>query len=154
MAATTAEVVADFGEAFLAMVKSVLADEKVMVTDGLVWADLSNDYAALMDCTVDLAAPTMGTNRARELVINLDVWHSTFIPGGQRDKRPEVRRRLLKHIGLVEHHLRDVDPTLGVVRECQLTSIQVVSPDDPTYESQGVAIEGTASYRAVVRITR
>jgi hypothetical protein len=79
----------------------------------------ADDMILLIELDATQASATLGTNRTREEVIDLQVHFCSR--RGDQDEANEAAYSLLK---LVERHCRMTDPTLGdVMREVVLTKI-------------------------------
>lgn len=155
MAASSVSAASNFKKALLAAMRSLVDDGEVLVTFGHPGQDFQNwdDVVSFADTDVSQDVATMGTNRSREETLTQTVWVSCFRAGGV-DQEVVASDRAYELLGLLEHHVRVTDTTLGgVVRECFLTAHRAEGATSPALLARGRTIEVEATFTAKVRVT-
>lgn len=125
----------DYLTAMAAAIRTAIAGVdpggNVLVDFGYPEPHRADDMILLIELDVDQQAATLGTNRTREEVINLQVHFCS-----RRSDQAQANEAAFDLLKLVERHCRMDDPTLGgVMREVVLTGIS----------SRGYTLEGDLS---------
>ncbi|HUX70577.1 MAG TPA: hypothetical protein VMV41_08725 [Cellulomonadaceae bacterium] len=134
---------------------ALVADQEVLVTFGHPGREVANwhDIVSFADTSSAQQVATMGTNRSREETLTQKVWISCERAGDQ-DQERVASDAAYALLGLLEHHVRVTDTTLGgVVRQCFLTSHTATGETDPKFLDYGRLIEIEAEFTALVRVT-
>jgi hypothetical protein len=155
MATSSVTAAQDFKVALTDAMTALVAGQDVLVSFGHPGPDLANwdDVVGFAETTSEQTVATMGTTRAREETLHQTVYASAFRPGGP-DQERVASARAYELLGLLEHHVRAVDTTLGgVVRQCFLTAHTCTGETDPTVLATGRLIEINATFTAQVRVT-
>jgi len=135
---------------------ALFAGQEVLVSFGHPGAVVQH-WDALVgfsDVTVEQDVATMSTNRSREETLRLTVWVSVHADGEGPDLEQTTSNRAYALLGVLEHHVRQTDTTLGgAVRQCFLTAHTSTGETDPDLLTAGRTIEIQATFTAQARIT-
>lgn len=128
------------------------ADTDVQVTFGHPGQYMADDLVALTRVSTTQEPATLGTNRGRDELIEIDVQISIARGGG-----PEMEKvasdRAYELLGQLERHVRVTDTTLGgVVRECFVLSTESTGTTNPKILAEGRLIEILATFGAKARV--
>jgi hypothetical protein len=155
MATSSVTAAQAFKAALADQMTALVAGQDVLVTFGHPGDELGNwdDVVSFADTGAEQVSGPMGTNRSREETLRQTVWVSIFRPGGA-DQERVASDRAYELLGLLEHHVRFTDTTLGgVVRQCFLTGHTSTGQTDPGELASGRLIEIEATFTAQVRVT-
>ena len=141
--------------ALVAAIRTLVDDGETLVSFGHPGAAVENYpnsvYVAAVDAEQDPA--TLGTNRAREEVLTVEVVITCWRPGGPEAEEiaSDAAYGLLE---AAERYVRVTDTTLGgVVRHCFLRSHRSAGATDDDLLNRGRLIVVVAEFVAHVRIT-
>lgn len=156
MELTMATVALAFKEAFYTAAKQFMADDMetqhVHVCFGQPATLDPAEIISFGSVGVGQEVATMGTNRAREETITLDVQLSV-IRGGAEEAEIEASRRCYDLLRMLEYYVRVTDTTVGgTVRECFLTSHDSPGATPEEVMHKGRMIDVTATFTAKARI--
>lgn len=155
MATSSTTAAQRYKKAMVEAMQSLVDAGEVLVTFGHPGRDFMNwdDAVGFAGTSSTQDVATMGTNRSREEVLEQKVWISCFRKGGS-DQEVVASDAAYALLGLLEHHVRAVDTTLGgVVRECFLTSHSADGETRADLLAAGRTIEIEATFTARVRVT-
>jgi hypothetical protein len=147
----------EFKNAFFSMAQQLLAadpdTEAVYVVFGQPGTLEPDDIIKIGRVEARQESATLGTNRAREETLTLEVTISCYRGGG-----PEMEQvasdRAYHLLRLLAEQVRTGDTTLGgVVRWCFLTSSESDGATDPDDIAQGRTIDVAATFTAAARVT-
>lgn len=144
----------EFKQAFFEAATEHFAElEEFQVVRGLVGANIPQKYMQILGTRVRHDAATMGSNRTREEVIELETQWYVF-EYGTEDADRAAEDYLFARLGSLEEHIRVSDITLGgVVRQCFLGE---VATDERRIEEagtyQGRLAAAIAIWEAPVRL--
>lgn len=145
-----------FKKALYEATKTLMASNEetkdVYVCPGTPGTYTPEDIISYGRVTANQDVATMGTNRAREETLTVEVTVSCFIAGDEDQELPS-QERAFELIGLIERYVRMTDTTLGgVVRQCFLTSVDSDGATPPEMAAQGRDVEVTATFTAKNRV--
>ena len=147
----------EFGDAFYAKVVELMAADEI-TGDGqvmVVWgqpASFPSDIVSFGEVRVEQDPATMGSNRSREEILELDLVVSCQRGGGSDDTW--VRGRAYQLLKAIELQVRVTDTTVGnTVRECFLVRHSGRGSDSPAVLAKGRAFDVDATFRAKFRVT-
>lgn len=140
-----------------AMRELTVADDHVLVSFGAPGQQALNflDVVSFEDITSEQDPATLGTNRAREEILTLQVVIECFRPG-EGDQEEAASDAAYDLLGRLERHVRVADTTVGgTVRQCFLTSHRSTGETDPAALAvlHGRLIAVEAVFTARVRVT-
>jgi len=149
---SSATIAADFKNAFYDAVVQLLDGQRVLVSFGTPGTWEPDEIVAVGRVSESQDQATMGTNRSREEVIELEVVISVARGGG-----PEMERvcsdRCYEILRLIERHFRMDDVTVGgTVRECFLKSHDSAGATAEELLAHGRVIDITAIFEARNRV--
>jgi len=129
------------------------SDPDVLVSFGHPGQSQPDDIVGLMDIRSQQDPATIGSNRSREEILELDVLVSIYRGGGP-EAEIACTARGYELLGALEVLVRSTDTTLGgVVRECFLIGHTSDGSTDPAVLAKGRVIEITATFQAKARIS-
>lgn len=146
-----------FKAAFVAAAQTLVAsrDPEVLVSFGHPGQAMGNfdDLVAFTTISVDQEPATLGTNRSRSETLTQTVQISCYRAGGP-DREQVASDGAYELLGLLEHHVRVTDTTLGgLVLWCFLTSHTSTGETDPDLLASGRTIDIDATFTAKARVT-
>jgi hypothetical protein len=131
--------------------------EAVLVCPGMPGTYQPEEIVSVTRLQVAQTFATMGHQRSREETLTVDVVFSVIHGGGGADADAlelSSQARSFELLGMIEHHVRKVDTTLGgVVRQCLLTSVETDGQTPEEYLAQGRGVDVTATFTAQNRVT-
>jgi len=151
----TSSVAPAFKDAFVTIANTIWgqATSQVLVSFGHPGQNQPDDIVGFLDVRTEQDPATLGTNRSREEVLELDVLVSCYRGGG-----PEVEKTVSDAayglLALLENYVRTTDTTVGgTVRECFLIRTSSEGRTDPNEIAKGRTIEISATFQARARIS-
>lgn len=153
----TATVAATFKNNFFTSVQALMAagpdTAYVLTCFGQPGTLEPEDIVSFGRLSVNQTSATISPNRTRDEMLTLDVDISCYRGGG-----PEMEQvasdRAYELLRMIEQQVRVTDTTVGgTVRWCFLTSHDSTGATDPAMLEQGRAIDITATFTALARIT-
>lgn len=156
MELTMATVALAFKEAFYTAAKTLMAGdpatEHVYVCFGQPASIDPDEIISFGSIGAGQETATMGTNRAREETLTLDVQISV-VRGGAEEAEIEASRRCYELLRMLERQVRMTDTTVGgTVRECFLTSHDSPGATPEEVMHKGRMIDVLATFTAKARI--
>lgn len=149
----------DFKLAFFTKAQELYAagegTAQVQVVFGRPASFLQSDVVAFGRVGAPQDVATLGTNRSRDEVLELEVHVSSFVRVGEADD-PEIAAsaRAYTLLGVLEHFARVTDTTIdGTVRSCFLAKHDSEGMTPIKVIPQGRNVTVTAVFRAENRIT-
>lgn len=146
-----------FKEAFYNAAKALMADnhetEQVYVVFGQPATIDPDEIISLGFVGAGQEKATMGSNRAREETLTLDVQISV-VRGGAEEAEIEASRRCYELLRMLEYQVRMTDTTVGgTVRECFLTSHESpgATPEDVMHNGRMIDVLATFTAKARIR---
>lgn len=146
-----------FKEAFYNAAKALMAGnhetEQVYVVFGQPATIDPDEIISLGFVGAGQEKATMGSNRAREETLTLDVQISV-VRGGAEEAEIEASRRCYELLRMLEYQVRMTDTTVGgTVRECFLTSHESpgATPEDVMHNGRMIDVLATFTAKARIR---
>lgn len=133
---------------------AAVADPTVQVTLGFPWPQTAQDIIGVGEVTSAIDYGPMGTQRARDEDVTVQVLVSVFRPGGQEVEQV-ASDRAYALLDAIEHHLRMTDPTLGGLlnrKPLLLTGHSMDSAPFADDTAQGRTVEILATFTGSARI--
>ncbi len=129
-----------------------LFSDPVQVVYGHPGTNQEDDIVAVRGVRSLQDVATMGTGRAREETLEIEVVFSCYRGGGEEAQQVATERAYAL-LGLLEDHLQTTDYTLGgVVRLARVTESTLAESDDPDVLAMGRVAEIAATVTCQVRI--